>query len=177
MNNYMEFLEKKALILLMVVLIGLAMVACGGSSDSTSDAEPAKTTLQVIKIADVVNVYNSTMAPILREWEDAKTLAGSTSRISLAPVISQLQSIERRVESMDVPLSIKAAHLVLIDSMNDTIQGYLYFMAQDDDSIVSLALQMGKTKYSLYQLNLTEISRGFPVTTWDALMKQVQATP
>jgi hypothetical protein len=170
----------------MVLLVSVALVGCGGGGEINSTPETSVSAIKEVAAASSttvtytpgpseLNIYTSAMAPILQRWEDTCTLAGSTQRIALSGVISQMQLIKRDAQVVTVPANLKEVHNGLLDSMGDTIQGYLYFLTQTDDSIVDLSLLMGENRYNLYELNVFQVKNGLTITTLDDLMNPTKS--
>lgn len=84
-----------------------------------------------------VKDYRKQIAPILNEWGDATALAAKSSRIAIAPQVANLQAIKRKMDAIEPASCVSAAHTALVTSMTEEISGFLSFMAQDSDDIVS----------------------------------------
>ena len=80
--------------------------------------------------------YRSSLAPILSEWSDAEKLANSSPRIALPPVVSQLQSIRRKMNNLTPGSCVETVHTNFIGSMDESIAGFLSFMSQEPDETV-----------------------------------------
>lgn len=61
-------------------------------------------------------------------WQDASTVAGTTSRIALSMPVATMQAIKREVENLIVPPCLAAGKTELVKGMQATIDGYLAFM-------------------------------------------------
>lgn len=107
--------------LALFTLLAISLTACGGDSE-----EPC-----------ISLDYYMAIEPKLEEWDDAVEVAGSTSRIALAPQITRLQDIKREVEDMDIPWCGVFAHMELIKAMEYRIDAFLAFMSQEDDEEVT----------------------------------------
>jgi hypothetical protein len=68
---------------------------------------------------------------IISEWEDASHRANSTSRIALAPVIGEMQSIRRKTEKIEVPNCATFARFSTVEYMEAEINTFLKFMANE----------------------------------------------
>lgn len=68
------------------------------------------------------------LRPLLQEWDDADTLASSTSRIALSAPVARLQELRCRLDEVTVPKCMQPAHASLAEAMDETIAGYLSFM-------------------------------------------------
>ena len=91
---------------LVVILWGFVSWSDTRVACKTKDGEPA---YKVLK-----NIHT--------EWEDAVELAGSTSRMSLPPLIGKLQEVKRKVEAQEWKECAEPAVNSLADSMKHTIR-------------------------------------------------------
>lgn len=80
--------------------------------------------------------YRKNLVPVLSEWSDAEKLANSSPRISLAPVVSQLQAIRRKMDGITPGSCVASVHDNFRSSMDESIAGFLAFMAQEPDGTV-----------------------------------------
>jgi hypothetical protein len=81
--------------------------------------------------------YRSEVTNLIKEWDDAETVAGSTSRIALSPAVSELQRIRREVDNLELPDCAEYAQYYLVTYMDTVIEAYLLFMADAPDYSVS----------------------------------------
>lgn len=88
----------------------------------------------------------SEMKEILGRFSDAFELAANTSRISLSPIVSDMQKIARELNDLTVPVCLDEAKTALLQSMSSSIDGYLAFMAEESDETVTSYFDDG-TKY------------------------------
>jgi len=79
----------------------------------------------------------ATFQPIIDDFSDAVDLANSTARGSLPDRISQLQDIKSQAGEAQVPACMNTSKTLLVKSMEATIDGFIAFMAEQDDSTVS----------------------------------------
>jgi len=87
--------------------------------------------------ADEAAPFLTDVQKLADEWDDANTLAGSTPRASLPPQIDKLQALRRQTKALEAPECAFLVKQRLIDSMDNTINGYIAFLAQKPDSDVS----------------------------------------
>lgn len=66
-----------------------------------------------------------------KRWNDARTLASSTSRMSLPSQIKELQSIKQEAESIKWSSCSEPAADMFIKSMGATIEGFISFLDPD----------------------------------------------
>ena len=106
---------KRYLLLALVVLVVLA--GCGQRKEVVAYLEDSQS--------------------ILERWSDAYDRAASTGRIALAPVIGELQEVRRDFGDLDPPEDAAYMHSAVLDAMNFSIDGFLLFMADEDEAEVS----------------------------------------
>lgn len=88
-----------------------------------------------------VDDYFLMIQPVVTQWADLQSLAGSTSRIALSNVVGQMQAVHRDAERMSPPSCADFAHKYLLKHMSLTIDGMLAFMAQEDDDVVNAKME------------------------------------
>lgn len=84
-----------------------------------------------------VDAYTEQIEPIHARWMDAIAVADSTPRMSLAVQINELQEIKRELDKVEVDECLSKAHDNLTLSYQYTIDGFLEFLAQAEDYVVS----------------------------------------
>lgn len=117
-----------------------AAEALGLRATSTPTATPTPTitpTPTTIPCSDAILAYSDDLSPILDKWDDAIKVAYSTSRSSLSPVIQDMQDIKREAEAVEPPACGGTARLLLLKSMEAYINGFIAFMGNESDSVVS----------------------------------------
>ena len=125
---------KRYIFLLLV--LSLALVSCG-----------AKCNLED---------YTTVVEPLVAEWDDTIDIANQTPRMSLANVISDLQDIKRQTDNAEIPECFEESHSFLIKSMDFTIEGFLAFMGQEDDDVVSQKFNLAETNFETYMMRLAQ---------------------
>jgi type II secretory pathway pseudopilin PulG len=68
---------------------------------------------------------------LLVRWDDAVKLASTSARVALSGPVSALQSIRRDAEQLTVPPCLDQARPILVQSMGNTIDGFLAFMRNE----------------------------------------------
>jgi len=81
--------------------------------------------------------YANDAYAIVIEFADLHELAASSSRISLGPVIADMQDLRRKAENLDPPQDARMAQIYLINALDAEIDGFLAFMANEDEEVVS----------------------------------------
>jgi uncharacterized protein YrzB (UPF0473 family) len=84
-----------------------------------------------------VNTYIEALSDQLEEWDDTHLVAVSTSRMSLAPIIGDLQEIKRNIGDIERPECSNYLNDIVIIAMESDIDALISFLRQDGDSIVS----------------------------------------
>lgn len=72
-----------------------------------------------------------------REWNDTARLALSTSRISLAPIVHDLQSQLRANEKVQFPKCMQAGRDFWLEWQRQSIDGFIGFMADSGDAALT----------------------------------------
>lgn len=98
----------------------------------------------------------------LEEWDDAYDVAASTSRISLAGPISDLQSAMRDVENLEVPGCLAQVKFYRLAGMDLAIAGFLSFMSQADDETVSGLFTQSRVRFARMQISIDDVLKCAP---------------
>jgi hypothetical protein len=110
------------------------------------------TTLGIDTCAQKSKQYISELQSLIIEWDDANKIASSTSRIALSGPVSELQSIKHQISNLDHPECAADVHNTAITYMEATINGYLSFMADENENTT-------KSYFNLANDNLDEFSQ------------------
>ncbi len=125
---------------LAVAVLGLAAltIACGGNGGSSSSLsgtpDAASAAAECSKSA--AKELTEQVEPLIDRFDDANERAGSTSRISLSPVIGEMQEVRRDFKDLEVDSCAEQAKEVMVDYMDKTIDAYIAFLADESDSTV-----------------------------------------
>lgn len=65
---------------------------------------------------------------LLARWDDAVTLAGATSRISLGDRVGALQALVREAEALVLPACLESHKPALVKGLHGVVDGYIAFM-------------------------------------------------
>jgi len=109
----------KNLVRILIALVIFSLVAGGCGSKCTKED------------------YMEKVEPFVDKWDDTMAVAESTSRMSLAPQIENLQEIRRETEDLKIPDCANEAHEALIAYMDQTIDAFIAFLGQEDDDKVN----------------------------------------
>ena len=103
--------------------------------------------------------YNTTVEPLLEEWDDAVSVANQTPRMGLPNVIPNLQEIKRRASDLEIDECFVDAHSFLIKYMEYTIEAFLAFMSQESDSVVQGKFSLAETNFETYLLRMRQVEQ------------------
>jgi uncharacterized membrane-anchored protein YhcB (DUF1043 family) len=112
-------MKRIVIFMIMVMMLGMVLAACGPVSCN-----------------DQTRVYQDEIHSLSNEWDQANKLANSTPRIQLATVIQTLQVARNKVDNLQTPACAQKAQQLLLNYMDETIDGYMSFMADDQDATV-----------------------------------------
>ena len=87
---------------------------------------------------------------IINSWDDANSLAASSSRISLTTPVSKLQDIQKEIRGLSVPNCAKPVIESLLEMTDTTIKSYLLFMQNESDSTVEKQISSAKAKQQFF---------------------------
>jgi hypothetical protein len=96
-------------------------------------------------------------------WGDADAIASRTARIALATPVAELQKIKRTTELLVAPKCLMKAKLALITSMEASINAYLGFMADSNDTSVQLELLTTKIQFLSFHTALDGVRECAPM--------------
>lgn len=135
---------------LIPVLVSGLFAACapGLSIGPTLTPEPTPTPDPCAPEVAITKIEE--MDEFFTEFYDASDLAGSTPRGSLAPMIADMQAIRRDAERLEMPVCLEVVHEKLIDLMNDMIDAFQSFLANDSDTIVNGKFDDAATSIEAY---------------------------
>jgi len=95
--------------------------------------------------------YRTEVESVVDDWQDAVTIANSTSRISLSTPVSRLQEIQNDTEDMEVPECAQTAHGLLVQHMDDVIKAFILFMGDaDDEAGVTAQFNIANTRLEAF---------------------------
>lgn len=100
------------------------LISVGVNSDDAQKVAEAKVNNVTITNPQHIKFFNE----IFTEWQDAEKVAGSTSRIALAPSVSKLQEIKRNLASLSYAGCMETTRILYVTAMNTQIEAYLDFM-------------------------------------------------
>jgi hypothetical protein len=113
-----------------------------------------------------VETYLEEIDYILEEWDDTYLVATSTSRMSLAPIIGELQDIKRDVNRLDRPECAGYLSDIVVVAMESDINSLVSFLSRDSDSVVSRKMAGAKKAWEIVDTEL----ENFEESPFDAYM-------
>ena len=120
----------------LLTVLGLILA----SLSSTFACSPARVNNQIVATSTSKSPcylqskeFESNFEKLWKEWDDANNVAQATARINLGPAVAQLQTIRRNVSDLDAPPCASNVKALVIDYMNNIIDNYLAFMADNTD--------------------------------------------
>jgi hypothetical protein len=94
---------------------------------------------------------------LARKFFDGAKLANSTPRVSLGPMVADLQATRRDTEDLKVPACAESSKMTLVDYMNAAIEGYRLFMAQETDTKVNATFDEAIKNLESYRAAVAEL--------------------
>lgn len=101
---------------------------------------------------------------IFEEFKDTYDLAGSTSRIALSPIISDMQRLKRDLYGLELPEKCdeyNGMQNYCVESMEDAIVAYMKFQQQEDDMVVYRLLKSVNTRFEYIDDWIEEVEESF----------------
>lgn len=117
------------------IIVIIAILLLAGCSSAAKPQGAASSTVGC-STKDAAAVKTA-IDPQIAAFADQTTLAGTTSRIALSPVIGQMQTTRRAVAQLTLPACADAARTLLTAYMDARIAEYLAFAAQHSDTEVA----------------------------------------
>jgi len=126
---------------LIIIFVLIILSACSTTAEPTEIFNtPTVTSTPKPKVEcpqEEVDAYLDEIEYTLEEWDDTYLIATSTSRMSLAPIISELQKIKRDVSRIDRPECANYINDIISVAMESDVSALISFLSQDSDSVVS----------------------------------------
>jgi hypothetical protein len=134
-------MKAKAIFITVAVLLGVVLTSCGSVSCDSQSIE-----------------YRNEVNDLATEWDQANHLANSTPRIQLATVIPSLQAVRNKVDNLFAPDCAQDAQQLLLDYMDETINGYLSFLATDPDATVQAHFTKANQLFTEWSSAFTQLA-------------------
>ena len=115
------------------------------------------------------SAYLEKLRPLNTKFIDATTVANSTGRIALAPIVRDMQQTRRDMLDIPSPQCAKQAVSLISEGTDLIVNNYIRFMAQEDEKSIAHDLAMGANKYldGMAQLSALAVgARETPTPSW-----------
>lgn len=132
--------------LFLLVVFCLLGIAC---SIIAPEPTPTPTPLPCLELS---KDFVANMDELVERFQDADKLAGSTARIALSGPIAQLQEIKREASDLDAPNCALEVKERLIRYMENTIDSYLTFMADEPELDLEQKIAIAQTSEQAFQV-------------------------
>ncbi len=98
-------------------------------SRAAQEREAMQKAAEAAKSNDILANALKAADEVYVRWQDAATIASSTSRMALSTSIASLQVVKRDAAALTVPPCLSAGKTELLKGMELTVEGYLEFLA------------------------------------------------
>ena len=120
----------------LIIASALTLSGCGGPPERKVQVMD-DTGMQVTMTlrpdsADAYSKGHEAYLALSRRWLDAYTLAGSTPRIALPPVIANMQALRREMEALALPQCLAQAKRFRIAAMDRQLSEFTNFLSMSD---------------------------------------------
>lgn len=116
----------------------------------------------------------STFDPIISSWDDANSLASSTSRINLTTPVSNLQNIQRQVRELEILECAQPVKDKFLDMSQETINSYLLFMRDESDSIVQGSFISAEVEQDYFITYYTRLKEGKTLDPYEVIEENTE---
>lgn len=91
----------------------------------------------VLLACSPVRTWFDKAEPLMQEYFDTVAVADNTPRMSLAPVISDMQRIHRELQRLDAPPDADPTHQAMTSAMEHTTNCFIDFLGDGDENATS----------------------------------------
>ena len=102
--------------------------------------------------AEVQKVHN-----LMREFDDAATLATNLPREQLSDAIANLQRIRREAEEQTIPPCLGNLKMYQVTHMNTVISTMIAFMRGTDQKVVDEGVALARQQHDQYAIELARV--------------------
>jgi hypothetical protein len=157
------------------LIVGLALTlvvflsACGNNipaadntpnpvaSDTPSAVSVAATNTPDPCASENIEAEVQKVHKLMREFDDASSLAASRPREELADAISNLQQIRRNAEDQVIPYCLGDLKTYQVSHMNSVINTLIAFMSGSDQQVVDQGIALAREQHDQYTLELARL--------------------
>jgi hypothetical protein len=141
-------------ILAFVIVGGIFVIGCGVLlflNQIRSSSQNIPPTVRIPTYTPVVarecqiltEEYIHKVEPLLTEFGDTVKIANSTPRISLPPVIQELQQLRRSISDIPAPRCALGAASLLVTSLDEIINAMISFLGDESEKSISRQFDQG----------------------------------
>lgn len=112
-----------------------------------------------------IAAYLGELDALLARWEDAVTLADSTSRIALSAPVANLQAIRQEAAALSAPPCAQHLQELQLIYMDFAIKGFLAFMQESSDFVLDQLFMSYARAHTLHSTYLQEF-RADPLSAY-----------
>jgi hypothetical protein len=161
------------------LLIALLLTACG-------TAQQAAPTITITPTPDFCAPGNiepqvARVHSLMRQFDDASSLAASTKVSQIGPVVAGLQSIRRAAEDQGVPACLVTLKKLQLAHMNTVIKTMLAFMGGANQQTLNQGIALSRQQHDAYTIELARLLGltvvAPPTVTAGAPAPQLTGTP
>ncbi len=142
--------------ILVMALAATVLSGCGPAATPTPGPTPTPDPCGPSEVTR----YLTSIRDVSRRFDDAVALANNTPRMSLPPIVSDLQSIRRAAEDLVVPECAREAKDSLVSYMSAMIDAFMAFLGQQSDATQQAAFDKVRSERSRYNAAMTRLSGG-----------------
>ncbi len=169
---------KKTFIAICFVLILFSLAACGADAPSSSNEAQLTCPTVVVVISEETEPDATLPSPVatpdpclaenlpgavdevhrlMREFDDASSLAGSVPREQLADQIANMQRIRREAEDQSIAFCLADLKAYQLSHMNVVINTLIAFLGGSDQATVDQGIELARQYHDDYTLELAEL--------------------
>lgn len=149
---------RRYILSIISLILALVISSCSSSPDEISTTPTNTPKPRVECPEEEVETYLDEIDLIFEEWDDTKLRAESTSRMSLSPVIGELQDIKRNTRRIERPECANYLNDVIIVAMERDIDSFISFLSQDNDSVVARKMEGAEKAWEIVNEELDKFS-------------------
>ena len=116
----------------------------------------------VLLACSPIRTWADKAGPLIQEYFDTVAVADNTSRMSLAPVISDMQRIRREMQRLDAPAEAEPTHQAITSAMEHTTNCYIDFLGSGDNNDVSECISDAEDLWNHVSDALDELADTIP---------------
>jgi len=133
-------MKNKLLFVLGIIVIVLLSISCSSAS-----------------CYQLTQDYRTQVEELAQDWDDINKLAGNTPRMQLAILISKMQDVRTEFNNLDVPDCANETQSLMLNYMDATIDGYMSFLADEDDYTVQKHFGSASHYFNLWSLSFADL--------------------